>query len=293
MALALHSASKFVAYLRVSTRRQGESGLGLDAQRTAVRQYIQRIGGSLLAEFQEIESGRRDENRPQLQEALDLCRLTGAALCVSRLDRLSRDASFLLRLAREASEEQGLQFVCADMPEATELTIGMLALVAEHEAKLIRTRIREALAEVRKQERAGTRPPGKHRMGPRPIALAALLEHGPRGRQLAAIKIVRGADTYAKRLAPLLRDLRAHGVRTLASLADELTRREIRTRRGGRWTPNQVARILDRLGIERPTHRFARRGTKQSRRQGRRRSVPSVILRERRPTPVRPRRPRS
>ena len=122
------TASKFVSYLRVSTARQGKSGLGLDAQREAVRQFVTSRAGRIIApEFVEVESGKRDD-RPELVKALKRCRLTGATLVVAKLDRLSRNAAFLMTL-----RDSGVQFVAADLPEANTMTVGVMAVVAQHE----------------------------------------------------------------------------------------------------------------------------------------------------------------
>nr|WP_321182344.1 recombinase family protein [Methylobacterium sp. Leaf122] len=135
--------SSFVAYLRVSTQRQGRSGLGLEAQRKAVADFL--AGGSWrhVAELVEVESGARDA-RPRLAEALALCRLHGATLVIAKLDRLSRDAAFLLNL-----QKAGVRFVAADMPEANELVelvVGIMAVVAQAERKMISARTKAALA---------------------------------------------------------------------------------------------------------------------------------------------------
>ncbi len=133
-------ASAFVSYLRVSTERQGRSGLWLEAQRKAVADFL--TGGSWrhVAELVEVESGSRD-NRPRLSEAMALCRLHGATLVIAKLDRLSRDAAFLLNL-----QKAGVRFVAADMPEANELVVGIMAVVAQAERKMISTRTKAALA---------------------------------------------------------------------------------------------------------------------------------------------------
>jgi len=116
---------RFVAYYRVSTQKQGRSGLGLDAQREAIRQFLDGGNWTLLAEFTEIESGKRND-RTKLARAIELCRLTGGKLIIAKLDRLSRDAHFLLGL-----QNAGVAFVAADMPEANELTVGIMAVVAK------------------------------------------------------------------------------------------------------------------------------------------------------------------
>ena len=116
---------RFVAYYRVSTDRQGRSGLGLDAQRTAVRAFLDGGRWTLLKEYTEVESGR-DNERPQLAKALHMAKVTGACLVIAKLDRLSRNAAFLLAL-----RDSGVKFVCADVPEANDLTIGVLTLVVQ------------------------------------------------------------------------------------------------------------------------------------------------------------------
>src|SRR5215204_1618487 len=131
---------KFVAYYRVSTARQGRSGLGLDAQRRAVTNFLNGGSWQLQAEFVEVESGKNDD-RPQLEQALATCELSGATLVVAKLDRLSRNLAFLAKL-----QESGARFVAADMPEANELTIHIMAAVAQAERKAISTRTKEALA---------------------------------------------------------------------------------------------------------------------------------------------------
>ncbi|WP_342779043.1 recombinase family protein [Methylobacterium terricola] len=134
------AAGKFVTYARVSTARQGRSGLGLDAQREAVRAYLNGGRWTVVGEFVEVESGRRAD-RPELARAVAACRLYGARLIVAKLDRLSRDPGFLRDL-----ERSGVDFVAADMPDANRLTVGVMALVAEHEREAISARTKAALA---------------------------------------------------------------------------------------------------------------------------------------------------
>jgi DNA invertase Pin-like site-specific DNA recombinase len=135
------ATGRWVSYLRVSTTKQGAHGLGIEAQRNGVANYLNGGRWSLLGEFVEVEGGGRSDNRPQLAAALAMCRLHRAKLIIARLDRLSRDAHFLLGL-----DKAGIDFVCADMPSATRLTVGIMGLVAEEERRLIGTRIKEALA---------------------------------------------------------------------------------------------------------------------------------------------------
>ncbi len=135
--------TKFVAYYRVSTDKQGKSGLGLEAQEAAVVAFIASKGedARLLASFVEIESGKRSDNRPQLKLAMEQARLTGATLLIAKMDRLSRDAHFLLGL-----QKAGVKFVAADMPEANELVVGIMAMIAQAERQMISARTKAALA---------------------------------------------------------------------------------------------------------------------------------------------------
>ena len=138
----------YVGYYRVSTEKQGKSGLGLEAQQTAVEAFIASKGADakLVATFTEVESGKRSDNRPELTKAMEHARLTGATLLIAKLDRLSRDAHFLLGL-----QKAGVRFVAADMPEANELVVGIMAVIAQAERKMISTRTKAALAEARKR----------------------------------------------------------------------------------------------------------------------------------------------
>src|SRR5712671_5974804 len=130
----------FVAYFRVSTDKQGASGLGLEAQREAVARHVAGAGGAIVAEFQEIESGKRND-RPQIAAALAVCRLRRATLIIAKLDRLARKVAFISSLM-----ESGVDFVAVDNPYATRLTIHILAAVAEHEREMISQRTKAALA---------------------------------------------------------------------------------------------------------------------------------------------------
>ena len=235
--------SKFVSYLRVSTVKQGASGLGLEAQRQAVAAFVNGGEGSLVAEVQEIESGKRDD-RPKLLEALALCRLYDATLLIAKLDRLSRDAHFLLGL-----QKAGVRFVAADMPEANELTIGLLAVVAQAERKAISTRTKAALA-VKAQWYAGL--DEAERLSLREAGRATQLG-GDRGnlRQVSGIGRTKALTARRKRaaarkadLAPLLDQFRAASITSLAAMAAALNVKGIPAPRGGRWRPSQVRRIF-------------------------------------------------
>src|SRR5262245_20125558 len=128
--MIMKSVAKFVAYHRVSTERQGRSGLGLEAQREMVQRFVAGRGGVIVApEYVEVESGKRND-RPKLAQALKRCRLTGATLVVAKLDRLSRNAAFLLTL-----RDSGVDFIAADLPEANTMAVGVMAVVAQQNGK--------------------------------------------------------------------------------------------------------------------------------------------------------------
>jgi DNA invertase Pin-like site-specific DNA recombinase len=120
--------TRFVAYYRVSTDKQGVRGLGMEAQAAAVDEFVRSHNGKTLAVFKEVESGKRSTNRPQLKAALARAHVEGATLLIAKLDRLSRDASFLLTL-----QNDGVDFVACDMPDANKLTVGIMAVIAQHE----------------------------------------------------------------------------------------------------------------------------------------------------------------
>lgn len=137
---------KYIAYFRVSTDKQGRSGLGLEAQQAAVQSFLDNRGATLHKSFTEVKSGKRDDNRPELNAALRECRLTGATLVIAKLDRLSRNARFLMEL-----QESSVNFVCCDMPEANSFTIGLLAQLAQYERELISERTKAAIQAKKKR----------------------------------------------------------------------------------------------------------------------------------------------
>lgn len=218
---------KFVAYYRVSTQKQGRSGLGLDAQKEAVRTFLSGGNWTLVAEVVEVESGKKDD-RPKLTEALRLCRLHGARLLIAKLDRLSRDAYFLLGL-----QKSGVQFTAADMPEANEMVVGIMAVVAQAERKMISARTKAALAAAKAR---GT-VLGGHR------GVTPSREDQEAGRAVQAAR----ALSRVTDLAPVIRDIQASGATSLAAVARVLNERGIPAARGGEWSPMQVSRVMAHL----------------------------------------------
>jgi DNA invertase Pin-like site-specific DNA recombinase len=221
---------KFVAYYRVSTARQGASGLGLEAQQAAVHDYLNGGDWQLVGEFTEIESGKRDGNRPKLAKALHQAKVTGARLLIAKLDRLSRDAHFLLGL-----QKAGVRFTACDMPDANELTIGILALVAQNEREAISARTKAALQAAKARGvKLGN------------VNGAAALRRAGKGNTAAIGAIQAGADRHAQDILPVIEDIREAGIATLAGIAAELNARGILTARGGQWYATTVRNLLGR-----------------------------------------------
>lgn len=219
------ASGTFVAYYRVSTDRQGKSGLGLEAQSSAVREYLNGGNWSLVAEVVEVESGKKAD-RPKLAEALRLCRLHGATLIIAKLDRLARNVAFVSSLM-----ESGVEFVAVDFPQANRLTVHILAAVAEHEAKAISDRTKAALAAAKAR---GTLLGGFRGVVPTE-------EH--RAASVAARKAA--AKARADDLGPVIDQLRSEGITSLNGIARALTERKIPTARGSlQWSPAQVSRVL-------------------------------------------------
>lgn len=206
----------FVAYYRVSTARQGQSGLGLDAQQATVLHHVAGRG-ELIAELTEIESGRKND-RPQLTAALDLCRRRKAVLVIAKLDRLARNVAFVANLM-----EAKVDFVAADMPEANRLTLHVMAAFAEHEREAISKRTRDALAAAKAR--------GVQLGNPRPDMPAVTGKAAER------------AAAFRATVLPLVRSRRDAGM-TLRAIADDLNARSVKTLNGKRWAPATVRGIL-------------------------------------------------
>lgn len=217
---------KFVAYFRVSTDRQGKSGLGLDAQRERITTYLNGGNWSLIGEYTEVESGRMNE-RPALANAIKLCKKEKATLVVATLDRLTRDLAFGAQLLNDTK----VKFVCADYPEATRELLQMRMVFAEWEARKIGERTKAALAELKKK--------GVKLGSPSPMI----------GSKAGSKRLVEKADLYAERVGPVVRDIiKKTGARTLRDIAQALSDREVETPRGNtEWAASQVSNLMKRI----------------------------------------------
>jgi DNA invertase Pin-like site-specific DNA recombinase len=236
------ATGKFVSYLRVSTDKQGHSGLGIEAQRAAVTDYLNGGRWKLLQEYLEVESGKRSD-RPQLQAALAHCRATGATLVVAKLDRLARNVAFISALM-----ESGVEFVAVDMPMANRLTVHVLAAVAEHEREMISQRTKAALAAA-KARGSWISKSGRlvDRLG-NPNGARALRGCG---NVAATAALSASADAHAAQVRPVIEAVRGEGFSSLHAISDELNRRGILTARGGKWYATTVRNTLARSTRER------------------------------------------
>jgi DNA invertase Pin-like site-specific DNA recombinase len=223
---------KFVVYYRVSTARQGKSGLGIDAQRAAVATYLNGGDWSIVAEFTEVESGRRSD-RPALDQALAAARLHRAAVVVSKVDRLTRSVGFLTRLL-----DAGVDVRFADLPAIEGATgtflLHQMVAVAELEAGMISKRTKDALAAAKRR--------GVKLGGDRGVAPTAKMR--AKGKAVLQAR----ANSRAADIAPAIAELQAAGARSLRAIAAGLNDRSIPTARGsGEWTAVQVMRVLERI----------------------------------------------
>jgi DNA invertase Pin-like site-specific DNA recombinase len=218
---------RYVAYYRVSTAKQGASGLGLEAQQESVRSYLNGGNWSLVSEVTEVESGKRND-RPKLAEALRLCRTRKATLIIAKLDRLARNVNFISNLM-----EAKVDFVAVDFPQANRLTVHILAAVAEHEALMISQRTKSALqaAKARGVKLGGDR-------------AGIIASQSPKG--IAASAMVRSAQSrkHAADIIPTIREAQANGATSLRQIADYLNTHSESAPRGGSWSAVQVSRVL-------------------------------------------------
>ncbi len=230
-----HLSQNGIAYLRVSTGRQAKSGLGIEAQRELVARHIDRSNGRLVLELVEAESGRNPA-RPILREALEACRLHRARLVVGTQSRLSRSRAEFFRLL----DESGIAIEFADDPHGSSLSVGVKALVADEEARLISERTKAALAAAKRRGvKLGSARPG--------FWTAALHERRmdglQKGREISLQRRISDATSFRARLLPVLHELRDSGL-SYRQIVAELEKRNVPPRRAGRWTPSQVRIVL-------------------------------------------------
>lgn len=212
---------KAIAYFRVSTDRQGKSGLGLEAQHQAVHLFAQREGYQVTAEFTEIESGKKN-NRPELMAALLHCKKHKATLIIAKLDRLGRNVAFIANLMESRAD-----FLAVDNPHANRLMVHMLAAFAEHEREQISTRTKAALQAAKRRG----------------------VQLGKHGRDVESKKNAKAADQFAQAMRPIIDELKAEGFVSVRAICDELNKRQIKTFRksGQQWHITSVQRLRRRL----------------------------------------------
>lgn len=227
-----HLNRNLVVYLRVSTDKQGKSGLGLEGQQAAIDAYRKQNGGKILSTYTEVESGKR-KDRPELMKAVAHAKRSNAVLVVAKLDRLSRNVHFLSTVM-----ESGVEFVACDNPYANRLTIHILAAVAEDEAQRISERTKAALAAYKAR--------GGKLGGARPECRNLTQQARRRGAKAAGEAVRRLADGAYADLAPMMKEWRQSG-RTLQQIADALNDQGHTTRKGKPWNHVQVKRILERV----------------------------------------------
>ncbi len=218
--------TQYIAYYRVSTQKQGRSGLGLEAQETTVKSYVENTDGVLLAAYTEVESGRKT-NRPQLAAALRHCKVTGATLIIAKLDRLARNTFFFLQVI-----QSGVEILACDCPSMNKLTLTVFAAVAEYEADLISQRTKAALAAAKAR--------GKKLGGLRENAFGG--KHSLDGTEAVKKK----ADEYAMTVGAYVRQAQKAG-QSLRQICKTLNDKGIKTDRGGQWYAGTVKNIISRL----------------------------------------------
>lgn len=216
---------RYVAYYRVSTQKQGRSGLGLEAQKQAVKDFLSQFGGELTAEYMEVESGKNPD-RPEFTQAAEYAELTNAVLLVAKLDRLSRDLHFVTSL-----QKRGIRFKLCDLPEIDQLTIHILAAMAEHEAKMIATRTKQAMAQAKE----------------RGITLGNPNLHEVRNRDVsrANSKRTSSQSEWKTKVLKVINNIKANEqLVTCQDIANELNRRGLTSQRGKPFTIPIVSNLL-------------------------------------------------
>ena len=226
----MDKTTKAVLYSRVSTDRQGKSGLGLEAQQAAMADWVTTNQAEIVEAFVEVESGS-SADRPQLAKALKLAKRHKATLVIAKLDRLSRNAAFLLSL-----RDSGVEFVCTDMPEANRLTIGIMAVMAEHERETIAARTKAALKAYKARcEATGA----EYRIGNPNGFSESYRAKGPQARSRKSLEFIRGLSHWFQETAEM----------SLNGAARYLNDHDVPTARGGLWTPTTVREARERLNL--------------------------------------------
>lgn len=221
---------RFISYLRVSTTKQGIDGLGIEAQKKAIADFLNGGRWKVLDEFVEVESGKRDDNRPQLQAAIAVCKRKRATLLIAKLDRLSRNVAFIANLM-----ESGVEFIAADMPHANKLTVQIMAAMAEYEREMISKRTKDALAAAKAR--------GVRLGNPYGLSQDAM----GKGVEAAKAARIRKADAYAESVRDIITECREQGL-SLNAIARKLADEGEPTPRGGyAWTPTTVRNALARM----------------------------------------------
>ncbi|MCF6198933.1 MAG: recombinase family protein [Hyphomicrobiaceae bacterium] len=216
-----------VTYKRVSTREQGQSGLGLDGQENTIQRHVERTGNNVVGAFVEVESGRKD-SRVQLKKAIALCKKTSSTLLIAKLDRLSRSVSFTSALM-----ESGVEFIALDMPTASKLNIHILSAISEHEADTVSSKTKTALAALKRRN----------------VKLGFAADRTDQAECARKSAQVRGSrvDDWSESLRSTIEGLQAAGANTTVKLATALNVMEKTTRRGCEFKPTTVNRLLKRL----------------------------------------------
>ncbi|GFO58753.1 resolvase [Geomonas silvestris] len=220
---------RYIGYARVSTARQGRSGLGLESQEAAIAAYVSSMGGDLEQLYVEVESGKRDD-RPELREAIQHAQLIGARLVIHKLDRLSRDLGFITTLQKNL-----VDFVVTDLPGADRFTVQLFGALAEKERFMISERTRQALAAAKAR---GVKLGNSKGEGFTPEIQKA-------GAVAAAAARIEKADTFAVRVKPMAEKLKAEGL-SLRGIAAKLNEKGIKTPRGKQWTATAVKNAMER-----------------------------------------------
>jgi DNA invertase Pin-like site-specific DNA recombinase len=216
---------KFISFTRVSTTRQGLDGYGMAAQAEIIENYVKSVNGELLASFKEVQSGGASENnRPILKEAISTAKALHATLVFAKLDRMCRTLSYLVQL-----QASGIDFVFCDNPHANKLTINILAVIAQNEREMISSRTCAGLAIAKSR--------GVKLGNPR--ALEAL--------PVARLAIQERKKGFAQTIIKYIQEIQSTGISSLNRIADCLNKRGETTRRGCKWTPTAVQRIISTL----------------------------------------------